>query len=317
MGPNWFTNRKTMDFVIVGTFDLAAYYETRVVLMVLGVLIALYHLVSKRESRYLVIFLSGALLMGVTEYLLQREGLRGDGGMIALFGWQIPRNYGSLLRGILDGGVFGLMALWFADLRISRTSPRASSPTFGWRLWRRWLGWLGMSTLILVLGVLTGSLVAVQSSTSTGSAALATSVQPVFSTTPIVIITSMIFFSLLVAWHLDAVEMVANFYAGLLIITLLNLGPLHILGARYIEVVSDSGTMRADLAWQIAIGTLTGIFEVAGGKLYFLTIPLSLRLIAIRERPSSDTERLSYQHLQSLTNRGWRRKSKPFRRNSD
>jgi hypothetical protein len=162
-----------MDFVIVGTFDQAAYYETRVVLMVVG---ALYHLISKRESRYLVILLSGALLMGVTEYLLQREGLRGEGGMTTLFGWQVPRNYESLLRGILDGGVFGLMALWFADLRISRTSPRASSPIFGRRLWRRWLGWLAMSTLILVLGVLTGSLAAGQSSTSAGSAALATSV---------------------------------------------------------------------------------------------------------------------------------------------
>lgn len=297
-----------MDFVIVGNFDQAAYYETRVVLMVTGALVALYHLVSKRESRYLVIFLSGALLMGVTEHLLAREGLRGAGAATALFGWQIPKNYGPLLKGILDGGIFGLMALWFADLRISRTSPRASSSTLGRAVWGRWLGWLGLSTLILALGILTGRLAGGQP---------ATSVQPVFSTTPIVIITSMIFFSLLVAWHLDAVEMVANFYAGLLIITLINLGPLHILGARYVEVVSDAGNIRADIAWQVAIGTLTGIFEVAGGKLHFLTIPLSLRLIAIRERPGNDAERLSYQHLQSLTNRGWRRKSKPFRRTSE
>ena len=285
-----------MNFVTVGTYDQTAYYETRLVLALIGVVVSLFLLVRRRESRHAMIFLSGGLLMAAMEYLLQREGLRGDGYVIAIFGRQVTGISGPLVQGFLDGGMPGLMALWFADLRTSRAAAG------------RWGLWAGMAALVLGLAALSGRLAAGQ---------VPTSIEPVFSLTPIVLITTMIFFSLLVAWRKDAIVMVANFYAGLLIITLLNTGPLHLFGARYIGVVEGAGVVQAGLVWQIAMTTLNGIFELAGGKIHFLTIPLSLGLVAVSQRRQDEATRLSYQDLQSLTNRGWRRKSKPFRRNAD
>ena len=285
-----------MDYLIVGTYDQTAYYETRLVLMLTGIILALHQLIRRREPRYLVVFLSSTLLMAATEYLFQREGLRGHGYSISLLGRPVSATYGPLLQGLLDGGVYGMIALWFADLRTSRN------------LGRSWIQLVTLLITVLSLAVIIGRLSADH---------VPTSIQPVFAITPIVIITTMIFFSLLVAWRRDAVATVANFYAGLLIVALLNLFPLHLSGARYVGQVVGAETVRADLTLQAGIGLLVAIFEVAGGKLHFLTIPLSLGLIRIRERAGAEAERLSYQHLQSLTNRGWRKRSKPFKRNSD
>ncbi|NBO64825.1 MAG: hypothetical protein EBU88_08280 [Acidobacteria bacterium] len=285
-----------MNFVTVWTYSQTAYYETRLLLLLVGLTISLYFLFKKQESRYLVIFISSSLLMAVTEYLFQLDGLRGEGYTISVFGQTVPPIYRPLCQGLLDGGFQGLMALWFADLRLSRASGRA------------WSGWVGFSILICGLACLSGRLAVGQ---------LPRSVQPIFSMTPIVLVTAMIFLSLAVAWHRDAITMIANYFAGLLVITLINNGPLHVFGARYVGVIAETATVVAELPWQIGIGVLSGIFESAGGKLHYLTIPLMLGLVAVRVRSTSAPPRLSYQQLQNLANRGWRRRSKPFRRNSE
>ena len=285
-----------MDFVIIGTYDHTAYYETRLLLAVLSLTISIYLLVARRDGRHLVVFLSSGLLMGLMEYLLQAQGLRGPGYGFSLFGHPVPQGLGPLLQGFLEGGVFGLMALWFADLRTTRAAAKE------WRLW------IVMAILVLALSIFTGVMA--------GSHAM-TSVQPIFSPTPILIITTIIFFSLLIAWHKDAIAPLANFYAGLLIFAVLNFEPLHLFGARYVGVVAELETTRAGAPWQLVMMLLSYVYETAGGKLHYLMIPMALGLITIRERSTEESERLSYQHLQNLANRGWRRKSNPFKRNND
>ncbi|MFM8396052.1 MAG: hypothetical protein ACKOB4_19200 [Acidobacteriota bacterium] len=285
-----------MDFVIVGTYDHTVYYETRLLLAALSLTISIYLLAARRDGRHLVVFLSSGLLMGVMEYVLQMQGLRGPGYGFSLFGHSVPNGLGPLLQGLLEGGVCGLMALWFADLRSMRAAARE------WRLWA------AMAVLVLGLSIFTGTLA--------GTHAI-TSVQPIFSPTPILIITTIIFFSLLIAWRKDAIAPLANFYAGLLIYALLNFEPLHLFGARYIGVVTELETNRAGSPWQVVMMMLSYVYEAAGGKLHYLMLPMALGLVTIRERSTEESERLSYQHLQNLANRGWRRKSNPFKRNND
>jgi hypothetical protein len=285
-----------MDFVIIGTYDHTAYYETRLLLALLSLTISIYLLAARQDSRHLAVFLSSGLLMGLMEYLLQAQGLRGAGYGFSLFGHQIPAMTGPLLQGLLEGGVCGLMALWFADLRSMR------APLRQWRLW------MVMAVLVLCLSIFSGL---------KASDHAVTSVQPIFSPTLIIIITTIIFFSLLIAWHKDTIAPLANFYGGLLVFALLNFEPLHLSGTRYIGVVTGTETIRAGMPWQWVIMILSYVYEAAGGKLHFLMVPLACGLIRIRERSNEELERLSYQHLQNLANRGWRRKSNPFKRYSE
>lgn len=282
-----------MEFVIIGTFDHTAFYETRLILVLAGLLIALYKLKSERESRHLVIFLSSSLLMAGMEYVLQAGGLRGPGYTFSLFGRIIPRGYGPLLQGVLEGGICGLMALWFADLRTSRARVK------------QWIPYLIFAGMVLTLSAFTGLL--------TRSNPIS-SVQPIFSPTPILIITTIIFFSLLVGWWRDELSILANFYAGLLIFALLNFEPLHLLGARYVGLIEGTGTVPAGSFWQWTMTSLSHIYESAGGRLHYLMVPVALGLISSKMKSTDESTRLSYQHLQSLTERGWRKKSKPFQR---
>ena len=285
-----------MDFVIVGTYDHYAWYETRLILMLAGLVLSLYQLLARRESRYLVIFLSSGLMMGLMEYVLQAGGLRGDDYSFSLFGKELPGSLGPLLQGILEGGICGLMALWFADLRSSRAAMR------------EWLTWGGVALLVAGMSILTGLLTGNQP---------ASSVRPIFAPPPILIITTIIFFSLVVAWRKDALAGLANYYAGLLVFAILSLEPLYLLGASYIGILDGEGTARAGSMWQVSMRALSYIYESAGGRLHYFMIPFAFGLVSVRQRSTEEAARLSYQHLQSLTERGWRKKSKPFQRQSD
>ncbi len=284
-----------MDFVIIGTYDHTTWYETRLVLMMAGLILAFYQLTVRRESRHLVIFLSSGLMMGLMEYALQAGGLRGPGYSFSLFGQTIPAAVGPLVQGVLEGGLWGLMALWFADLRSSRAAAS------------EWGPWVGGAVCVLLLSFLTGW---------RAGGLTPTSVQPLFSSLPILVITSIIFFSLVVAWRKDALAVLANYYGGLLVFALLSLGPLHLFGARYVGLVEGVTTVRAGANWQLPMMLLSSIYEAAGGKLHYFMIPYAFGLVGLKQRSVEEAARVSYQHLQSLTERGWRKKSKPFQRPS-
>ena len=65
------------NYYMVRSFDHAGYYETRLIMMLVAFGIAFYALRRNRDSRYLVVLISGVLFQGLMEYILQAMGLRG------------------------------------------------------------------------------------------------------------------------------------------------------------------------------------------------------------------------------------------------
>lgn len=280
-----------MEFFIVRTIDHAVYFETRLVLLFALLGLAIFQQLSRRENRYLVILLSSVVMTALVEYLFMAVGLRGPGYAISLFGHTLPHLLVPPALGLLDGSTYGVMALWFADLRMSRAGAR------------EWLGYLAFTLLVLGLSVFTG--MQTHELPITGARA-------VFGAFPIAIITTIIFFSLLIAWKREALPFLANFYAGLILFSVVNLEPLHLLGSRYVGQSIDLRIVAAPLKWQVIIMPLSHIYESSGGRLHLLTVALAFGLIRGKRRSVEEAEPLSYQHLQSLTERGWRKRSKPF-----
>ena len=61
------------------SFDHAGYYETRSLLALLALGIALYFWTKRRDARYLVMFVSGVVFQAFLEWYLQSGGARGAG----------------------------------------------------------------------------------------------------------------------------------------------------------------------------------------------------------------------------------------------
>jgi hypothetical protein len=283
-----------MDFLMLRTIDQAAYYETRLILMALSLAIAGYFLYYKRDRRYLLMFLSGALFMTIGEYFLQSSGFRGAGYSFSIFGYTPPRVIGPIIQGITEGGACSLLAFWFADLR--STHKRQI----------QWLAFFFVCVIIVILAFIAGL----------GSRHLpVSSIRPMFATSSIVLTTTIIFASLLIAWRLNALSELANFYGGLLLFTFLNLEPLQLTWARYIGVYSGLQTIPVSMPLQIVMMMLSHIFESAGGRLHYFIIPFAFGLVTLRgRRESVKRERYSTKHLEDLAQRGWRKRSKPFHR---
>jgi hypothetical protein len=135
-----------------------------------------------------------------------------------------------------------------------------------------------------------------------------------FSPLSIFAVMAIIFASLWLAWRKDVMASLSNFYGGLLLFTILNYGILQVMGARYIGEQVGGQFVAAPTSVRGAMMVLSMVFETAGGKLHFFMIPFALGLIALKEKEeaSSKRERYSTQHLQDLSQRGWRKRSKPF-----
>jgi hypothetical protein len=279
-----------MDFWMIRTFDHAGYYETRLILMTINLLIACYFVYYRRDQRFLVMFASGAILQTIIEYILQFGGLRSTVHSISVFGSPMSPFIGPIIQGFTEGSAIAMFAFWFADLRLSQAAMRRWAPLF----------LLGI--VIAVLAFVAGS-VARDNPIS--------SARPMFASRSIFAVTGVIFVSLYISWRKDALPALANYYAGILFFAFLNYEPLHLMGARYIGV-AQSG-VAAPMPAQAVVMLLSHLFEAAGGKLHYFVIPLALGLVNLKGREDGvKRERYSTQHLQDLAQRGWRKKSKPF-----
>ena len=282
-----------MDYLMLRTFDHSGYYETRLILMVISITVAIYMLYNRKDRRYLLIYLSGILFTTIGEFLLQKNGLRGPGFGISLFGTTMPKAVAPVLMGLIDGGSWALISFWFADLRSSQSEQK------------KWIPFYIVSLLTLVLSTVAGQ---VSKNDPVSSS------RPLFETLIISVITTIIFVSFIVAWRKDGISQMANYYAGLLVFSMLSLLPLHLLGARYIGIENGLQLAHATTAYQVALSVLSLIFDSAGGRVHFFIIPFALGIVRLMTPEDYRiTERYSMQHLQALTQRGWRKKSKPFR----
>ncbi|MDX2034928.1 MAG: hypothetical protein SF339_29905 [Blastocatellia bacterium] len=275
------------------TFDQSGYYETRLILMAFSLAIAGYFAYYKRDQRFITMFACGAVLQMVSEYLLQFGGMRGAGYTIAVFGMKLPGLVQPIFKGLTEGGSLGIFAFWFADLRSSRAKLKSAIP------------FLGLCAVVFALAIVSGSI--------SGHGQI-TSARQMFSPLSIFAVMAIIFASLWLAWRKDVMASLSNFYGGLLLFTILNYGVLQVMGARYIGEQVGGQFVAAPTSVRGAMMVLSMVFETAGGKLHFFMIPFALGLIALKEKEeaTSKRERYSTQHLQDLSQRGWRKRSKPF-----
>ena len=287
---------------MIRTFDHAGYYETRLILAAISLVVACYFAYYKPDRRFLLMFTSGAVLQTIIEYVLLFRVLRTGDHTISVFNERIPPLIGPVVQGFTEGGPLAMFAFWFADLRSSRARIKY------------WLPWITLGAAIAVLSFAAGSVARNQPITSA---------RPMFASLPIFTITAIIFVSLFIAWRKDALSGLANYYAGMLVFAILSYEPLHLMGARYIGVMSDPPTglqgaaqfVAAPMPAQAVVMLLSHLYEAAGGKLHYFIIPFALGLVSLKEREYGvKRERYSTQHLQDLAQRGWRKKSKPFTR---
>ena len=276
-----------MDFLIVRTYDHAAfYYEIRLLLTLVAGGVVLHRWLGRGERRYAVAFASGSLLYALSEAVWQWLGLRGEGFGISVMGWSIGAGWRPLLQGLVEGGLCGSMALWWTDLRTTEARGRA------------WLGialaWGGIGILMTLAGYL-------------AKGQPASSVRPLFSPIPI-------FGSLLLTWRRNGFSPLAAYFAGLLIYSLVTLGPLHLFGARFVAVGPESDPVAVAPLWQGVLASLSLIYEASGGRLHYFALPFLLGWIPVRTPSLPENDTLSYHQLRMLTERGWRKKSKPFAR---
>src|SRR5262245_1762541 len=283
-----------MDLWMLRTYDQAGYYETRLLLTALVLAIVAYFYYIKRDRRFLIMFLSGVLLQMIAEFALQFGRYRGSGYTLSVFGMRVPGLIRPVYQGLAEGGAIAVFAFWFADLRTSRAPAKS------------WLPFGVLCIAVVALSYAAGTL---------GSGEHITSQRPMFVPQSILAVTAIIFVSLWIAWRKERVPSLANFFGGLLLFALLNYEPLHLMGARYIGAQVGGQFTHASTLAQVVVMLLSNIFEAAGGKLHYFILPLALGLVEIEEKTSRHRrERYSTQHLQDLTERGWRKKSKPFQK---
>jgi hypothetical protein len=274
-----------MDMWMLRTFDQAGYYETRLILMTLSLLVACFFAFFKHDRRFLVMFFSGAALQTAAEIILQYGGFRGDHYGLSIFGLQLPGQVRPVYQGLSEGGTIAVFAFWFAKLRTTRAG-----------VWG-WLPFAFFSICVLALSFVVGSI---------GSGERITSQRPIFFPQFIMAVTAVIFLSLWISWRKNAVPALANFFAGLLIFAVLNYEPLHYMGVRFIGSQINGHLTYASSAAQVGIMTLSNIFEASGGKLHYLILPLVLGWVQLsdwsRRKPKG---KYTTEQLQKLAERGW------------
>src|SRR5262249_36202617 len=128
---------------------------------------------------------------------------------------------GPLIQGITDGGSLAMFAFWLADLRSARAR------------FKRWLPLIALGAVIAALSFIAGW---------TARNQPISSARPMFAPISVFAVTSIIFTSLFIAWRKNALPGLANYYAGLLVFAVLNYEPLHLMGARYIGMISPLST---------------------------------------------------------------------------
>ncbi len=279
-----------MDYLMLRNFDQTGYYETRLILMVVSLAVASYFVYYKQDRRFLMMFGLGAGLNVVGKF----GAIAGELNNVApvtLFGLSLSAVPSLICQGVFEGGIVAVFAFWYADLRSAR------APRDEWKLFYVLCG------IVMAMSLIVG--IVSRGRTVTWS-------RPIFAPSLVLVITAIIFVSLMIAWRKDDISSLASFFAGLLLFVFLNYEPMHLLGARYIGEPTAVQPVAAGAGAQIIVMLLSHIFEAAGGKLHYFMLPYALGWLALREREEKSRERFSTQHLADLAARGYRKKTSKF-----
>lgn len=276
-----------MDYLMLRNFDQAGYYETRLILMVISLAVAAYFFYYKQDRRFLLMFGIGVALNVLGKF----GGFVGELNAVApvkIFGIALSTVPSLICQGMFEGGIVALFAFWYADLRSS------GAKTKEWRLF-----W-ALCIIVIAMSFVAGLISRGRQITWS---------RPVFAPYLVLVVTVIIFFSLMIAWRKDDISSLASYFAGLLLFVFLNYEPLHLMGARFIGEPASPQPIAAGGAAQILVMFLSNIFEGAGGKLHYFMLPYALGWVELRERESGSRERFSTQHLADLAVRGYRKKT--------
>jgi hypothetical protein len=258
-----------MNYYMIRSFDHAGYYETRLILMIVGLLVAGAR-AARGDRRYLVMFTSGVIFQALLELLIMALGLRGRGYRLSVFGVTLSPAVAFVFQGCAEGGILTMMAFWFADLLLSA---RAERP--------RWPAYLATCGLIVALASFVGWYAGGQPISSP---------RPMFAPSGILVNDAIITCSLILCWlkgGRDGFRYLGYWYLGAVVYYILNFEPMHLLGARLIAKRTPDGQyVPAPLAAQVVVMAWAGMVEFAAGKLHYFVVPHVLGLIRFPESRS-------------------------------
>ena len=209
-----------------------------------------------RDSRFLVMFLSGVFWQGTNELILQTLQLRGGQYKFAVFGQEMSGFAGNLFQGITEGGIFAVMGVWVVALWVTPQD----------RSLRR--AYVVFCAIIIVLATMVGI-------AAHGGAI--TSARPLFRWDNQIWLWSRVALGLaLTAWR-GRFRPLGYFFVGLLIYGVITFEPLHVLGARYVGVRTlDGQFMTAGPAAQILVMCWSQLVDIAASKIHYFAIPVAL-----------------------------------------
>ncbi|MFN0108961.1 MAG: hypothetical protein ACKVZH_08905 [Blastocatellia bacterium] len=276
-----------MDYLMLRNFDQSGYYETRLILMVISLAVAAYFFHYKQDRRFWQMFCFGVIMNVLGKFVSVIGELNGV-APVRFFGLALSPIPSLIFQGIFEGGIVSVFAFWYADLRSSAAKPKE------WRMF--WVFSSAVVALSFVVGI-----------ASRGQSV--TWARPVFAPYLVLMVTIIIFFSLVVAWRKDDISSLASYFAGLLLFVFLNYEPMHLMGARFIGESVSSQSVAVGGGSQFLVMFLSNIFEGAGGKLHYFMLPFALGWVDLRDQEGHPRERFSTQHLADLAARGYRRKT--------
>jgi hypothetical protein len=258
-------------YYMTRTFDHAGYYETRMLLALLAVVIATWFLRAKNDRNYWIMLASGVFFQGAMEWGLGLAGLRGPDFSLTVFGLQLRSMAAHLVQGIAEGGILCMMSYWFLDI-VRRPSGE-----------RSWRGYLAVCGLIVVLASVVGFF-------SQGQAI--SSPRPMAGLSPAALVFNFVLVTALVAawFKRDGFYYLGLWYAGCFVYVVITFSTLHIWGARFISERAADGTfVAASLGEQFWYMLYSHLLEVAGGKIHYFAFPFALGLLLLPARGSDET----------------------------
>jgi hypothetical protein len=251
---------------MVRTFDMAGYYETRLVLTLVALSFALY-MMRRGDRRFLTAYLVGIFFQGLLEWMLSVFGMRGPFQM-RFFGVPFAGLAASGIQGFVEGGPLTLMGYWFASLFRAgiqeRGGPRAAA---GWGAYA-----LGL-TVVLAMALATIAI---------ASPAQVTSARPMILATggwidwffPGLSLASFLLVALARGWA--GARLLGLFVIGVFVYAVMVFEPLHLAGLRYVGYKDGDAFVAAPTMAQASWMFYSLLVEVALFKAHHFAIPLAL-----------------------------------------
>ena len=255
-------------FAMVRSFDEAGYFESRVILMILALAISLFFAFKKEDNNYVVIFISSTIFFGIVELILFSLGMRAEGWTVSVFGLIIPTYLIWLFQGLGEGAIYGVSGFLFLDMYLKRDDESE------FKL-RRNLFLITMG-IVFICAIIIGILARNRPITS---------VRPMFGVVAIIYLSLVIIISLVLAKFLCGqgfFKYLGYYLLGSFIFIVVNLEPMHILGARYIGVEqADGKVIYAEPIYQVIIMFYSYIVEITVPRAHYLVVPVVLGLIKL------------------------------------